>query len=229
MRPASGAWAPDRIFRSVDLPAPFSPSRAWISPGPTLKPTSSSASTPGNRLLIADIRSRGSVMLGTPSSGQCGSGASETIRPRPWCGDRVVRRRWRALFQFADALRLVEVLLGDRHRRQQGQRLGLLAVAEEADEGLDRTAALAARELLDGRGQAAVADSAESFGQSVEADHHHAGDVAALEGLDGAESHVVIAADDYLRRLIHAAERRFRDRKAVRAAEVRRLLEDELV
>ena len=60
--PASGGWAPDRIFSSVDLPAPFSPSSAWISPAPTSKSTSSSACTPGKRLLIPVMRSRGSVM-----------------------------------------------------------------------------------------------------------------------------------------------------------------------
>ena len=56
------AAAPDRIFSSVDLPAPFSPSSAWISPGATSKSTSSSASTPGKRLLIPVMRSSGSVM-----------------------------------------------------------------------------------------------------------------------------------------------------------------------
>ena len=38
IEPASGCCAPDRIFSSVDLPAPFSPSSAWISPGATSKP-----------------------------------------------------------------------------------------------------------------------------------------------------------------------------------------------
>ncbi len=40
------------IFMSVDLPAPFSPTRASTSPSATEKPTSSSALTPGNDLLI---------------------------------------------------------------------------------------------------------------------------------------------------------------------------------
>ena len=43
---------PVRIFESVDLPAPFSPRSAWISPGSTSKSTPSFATTPGNRLLI---------------------------------------------------------------------------------------------------------------------------------------------------------------------------------
>src|ERR1044071_3907022 len=37
---------------SVDLPAPFSPMSAWISPGATARSTWSFASTPGKRLTI---------------------------------------------------------------------------------------------------------------------------------------------------------------------------------
>ena len=36
-RPPSGAWTPASILISVDLPAPFSPSSATISPAPTSK------------------------------------------------------------------------------------------------------------------------------------------------------------------------------------------------
>ncbi len=35
--PASGRWTPMSTFMSVDLPAPFSPSRAWTSPARTSK------------------------------------------------------------------------------------------------------------------------------------------------------------------------------------------------
>ena len=42
----------DLSFVSVDFPAPFSPTRARTSPSATEKPTSSSALTPGNDLLI---------------------------------------------------------------------------------------------------------------------------------------------------------------------------------
>ena len=41
--PPSGAVAPEATFISVDLPAPFSPSRACTSPGSTSKETSVSA------------------------------------------------------------------------------------------------------------------------------------------------------------------------------------------
>ena len=45
--PASGRAAPYTSFVSVDLPAPFSPSSAWISPARTVRSTASLASVPG--------------------------------------------------------------------------------------------------------------------------------------------------------------------------------------
>src|SRR6185503_1338067 len=53
--PESREIAPPRIFISVDLPAPFSPINATISAAPTERLTLSSATTPGNRLLIPSI------------------------------------------------------------------------------------------------------------------------------------------------------------------------------
>src|SRR5512147_1364152 len=46
---------PKRHFMSVDLPAPFSPMRAWTEPGRTRTVTSSSALTPGKLLEIPSI------------------------------------------------------------------------------------------------------------------------------------------------------------------------------
>jgi hypothetical protein len=43
----------------VDLPAPFSPMSAWISPGKSRKSTPESARTPGNCLLTPVIVSIG--------------------------------------------------------------------------------------------------------------------------------------------------------------------------
>src|SRR5580698_10966429 len=48
--PRSARSAPDSIFKSVDLPAPFSPSSACTSPLRTCSSTSSNALTPGNCL-----------------------------------------------------------------------------------------------------------------------------------------------------------------------------------
>src|SRR5689334_3755534 len=61
--PLSREIAPPRIFINVDLPAPFSPIRATISPAPTLKLTLSSATTPGNRLLTPSITRIGVVCV----------------------------------------------------------------------------------------------------------------------------------------------------------------------
>ena len=44
--PESGRTAPARIFISVDLPAPFSPTTAWIVPRSTVRFMSASATTP---------------------------------------------------------------------------------------------------------------------------------------------------------------------------------------
>ena len=46
MLPASGCTTPATILIRVDLPAPFSPSTAWILPRSQAKSTSSSARTP---------------------------------------------------------------------------------------------------------------------------------------------------------------------------------------
>ena len=48
--PSFGCRTPERIFSSVDLPAPFSPSRACTSPGSTVSDTPSSARTTPNLL-----------------------------------------------------------------------------------------------------------------------------------------------------------------------------------
>src|ERR1041384_4715540 len=51
MRPASGVWMPVSTLISVDLPAPFSPTSAWISPRSSEKFTSSRARTPAKVLV----------------------------------------------------------------------------------------------------------------------------------------------------------------------------------
>ncbi len=51
--PSSGRCAPYSVFISVDLPAPFSPTIAWIVPGRTVRFTPSFATTPGKRLTMS--------------------------------------------------------------------------------------------------------------------------------------------------------------------------------
>ena len=48
---------PNRHFIRVDLPAPFSPIKAWTVPGRTVRLTPSSALTPGNSLQMPRISS----------------------------------------------------------------------------------------------------------------------------------------------------------------------------
>src|SRR5438270_3675361 len=53
--PASGRYRPVRMFESVLLPAPFSPSSECTSPAAASKSTLSFASTPGKRFVIPRI------------------------------------------------------------------------------------------------------------------------------------------------------------------------------
>src|SRR5581483_1159504 len=64
MSPLSLGCAPARIFIRVDLPAPFSPSRAWTSPFRTVRETSSRARTPGYCLLMWRISRAGGAVSG---------------------------------------------------------------------------------------------------------------------------------------------------------------------
>src|SRR6478736_2609967 len=48
-------YTPDSTFMRVDLPAPFSPQIAWISPARTSRSTSERAFTPGNVLVMLRI------------------------------------------------------------------------------------------------------------------------------------------------------------------------------
>ena len=56
--PRSSGPAPATILPSVDLPAPFSPTRAWISPAAIARLTSSSARAPPYRLLTPRTSTR---------------------------------------------------------------------------------------------------------------------------------------------------------------------------
>src|SRR5687768_18289620 len=72
---------------SVDLPAPFSPSSAWISPARRTKSTPSSARTPGNTFSTPRASSSGlsDVRIGSldepllPHTGGKISGAARTV------------------------------------------------------------------------------------------------------------------------------------------------------
>src|SRR5215217_2096782 len=73
MRPSYWPCRPAMIFISVDLPAPFSPTRPWISPARSTKSTSRKAATPPNDLEMPRSSSGGaasSVMLNRYRSDQ---------------------------------------------------------------------------------------------------------------------------------------------------------------
>src|SRR5437868_15346848 len=57
------------MFIRVDLPAPFSPSRACTSPRASSKSTPSFATTPGNRFVIALSSRRGGSAMGMARGG----------------------------------------------------------------------------------------------------------------------------------------------------------------
>src|SRR5512147_134305 len=62
--PLSARYRPARTFIKVDFPAPFSPSKAWISPWRSSKSTMSLANPPGNHLNILRVsRAKTSLMI----------------------------------------------------------------------------------------------------------------------------------------------------------------------
>src|SRR5690625_578814 len=65
--PSSMVYTPVSALISVDLPAPFSPIRAWTSPGKSRKFTRSRALTPGKEIEMSFISTIGDAGIGCPS------------------------------------------------------------------------------------------------------------------------------------------------------------------
>src|SRR5581483_4311378 len=65
---SSGEYSPARIFTSVDLPAPFSPSRARIEPPATSRSTPWRTSTPPNDLRTPRAVRVTALIAGVPAS-----------------------------------------------------------------------------------------------------------------------------------------------------------------
>ena len=87
--PRRARCTPERMFISVDLPAPFSPSSAWISPACRSKSTPRSAWTPPKRLTTPRIDKQRLRSCRSPAG--CRAGISvgsrrETVRRGPPCG-----------------------------------------------------------------------------------------------------------------------------------------------
>src|SRR6266540_5428740 len=90
--PSSGRCIPYKIFISVDLPAPFSPTIAWIVPLRTVRLTSELATTPGNRLVIPlSSTAGGSLVIAAPIR-RNGGGPVRVPRPHK-CRSLLARNR----------------------------------------------------------------------------------------------------------------------------------------
>src|SRR5919108_5865876 len=94
--PASGGYTPARIFIRVDLPAPFSPTTAWISPACRSRSTPCSTSTPTKLFVMPRISSSGSDIDPLPCGGggehRVGDGGSADAVGEPREPVRVVAR-----------------------------------------------------------------------------------------------------------------------------------------
>src|SRR5579884_252478 len=140
--PPSAGCAPARIFISVDLPAPFSPTSACTSPASTSNVTPSSARTPGNDLTMSRIRSSGAAP-GVLLSGVClrvGTDGDGDLRRRRLPAEVVVDRVDRLR---ADLRRVLDRVAVHHALRDRGTRLGRCVVADDGDlalqpRGLDR-------------------------------------------------------------------------------------------
>src|SRR5689334_2643016 len=135
-RPENSVCTPAMIFISVLLPAPFSPTRPWISPGNSAKSTPRSASTPP-KAFVMPLSSR---MGGRPSD--IASSDQEMIL-HPLHARRIGLGHDRTVGH--DVLRDAFV--------------GLLARDDGGNTGHDRAAMDAAGRIADGRKHATFGDS----------------------------------------------------------------------
>ncbi len=97
--PGSGSWTPVRIFTSVDLPDPFWPTSATISPAETAKSTPSSARRPGNVLLSPATVSSLEVLMRRKVRCDLRERSSRSLRE-----SRSVFARWRTAAISASVL-----------------------------------------------------------------------------------------------------------------------------
>src|SRR5215218_2298852 len=81
--PASGRYSPVRMFESVLLPAPFSPSSACTSPAAASKSTPSFATTPGNDFEIPRIETAGERGCSPAADNPLALGAADNALDEP--------------------------------------------------------------------------------------------------------------------------------------------------
>src|SRR3954464_10219684 len=87
------------MFESVDLPAPFSPSRACTSPSAAWNRTASFATTPGNRFVMSRSSTAGGVAM---------KGGRTRGEPRPPGGLSALRAADDSLDEPAHRVQIVE-------------------------------------------------------------------------------------------------------------------------
>ena len=129
------------------------------------------------------------------------------------------------------ALGLLEVFRGNGYRgNEHVARSGLLAFADELHQRAHGDAALLARELVDRTGQIAILDALQRIFRTVIAvDLDLALQATGIDGLCGAESHVVIGGDDDVRNLGKAGQDVFGNGETLVTREVGGLFGYELV
>src|SRR4051812_25495513 len=119
--PRSGRCTPLRTRTSVDLPAPFSPTSAWISPGMMSKSTWSSARVAPKFLMMPDALAAG-VLIGASVSARDPHDAHLLVGKLAALDDHVVIERHRAVAHRHVVMALggsLAAALGVRPRREQ--------------------------------------------------------------------------------------------------------------
>src|ERR1700730_7819878 len=176
--PESGGCTPKRIFIKVDLPAPFSPIRAWTSPALRSKSTPFSAWTPANALMIPFNRS--STFAEGSTFGVCIVSFTES--------DMIL------LLEGGRIGEVLDVVGGDDGLRRYDPRRDRLA-AYESQSRLDAKHALIIRKFGHRGPHFASADGSLGFTDAVSADHR---DLflftAILDRLKDTQGHAVIVS-----------------------------------
>src|SRR5579871_2186076 len=168
-RPENSGCTPAMIFISVLLPAPFSPTRPWISPGRSAKSTPRSASTPPKVLLIPF-----SSRMGDEPSGI--SGSDQEVVLHPLHAGRVSLGHDRAIGD--DALR---------------NALAALLATDDRGNACDNGAAMdTAGRVADGSKHPPFADGLDRRRHGIDPADQDVGAVMRLHDVVGGKSHVVV-------------------------------------
>src|SRR5690348_13693228 len=167
-RPENSGCTPAMIFISVLLPAPFSPTRPWISPGRSAKSTPRSASTPP-KLFVMPCSSR----MGRPSGMEM-SDQEVILHPLHAGGIGLGHDRTVGDDVLGNAL---AALLATRHGR---------------DARNDRAAMDAAGRIAHGRIHPALAHRLDGWWHRVHTANQDVGAVVRLHDVGSRERHVVI-------------------------------------